>query len=67
MLRDEALARGFAFPDGSQALFDTYRSMLCRYNEHVNLTAITEPRDVEIKHFLDSLSAEPYLDRKSVV
>lgn len=63
MLKDEALLRRLPFPEGSEARFDTYLRMLCEYNETVNLTAITKRQDIEVKHFLDSLSAEPYLGK----
>ena len=43
------------------ALFETYYAMLADWNTRVNLTAITEPEDVAKKHFLDSLTAAPYL------
>ena len=35
--------------------FKTYSQMLVEWNNKVNLTAITEPNDVIIKHFLDCL------------
>ncbi len=35
--------------------FDDYYHFLVSYNEKVNLTAITEEKDVYIKHFYDSL------------
>lgn len=35
--------------------FDQYAERLVRWNEKVNLTAITEPDDIVIKHFVDSL------------
>lgn len=35
--------------------FEDYMHFLLKYNEKVNLTAITEPKDVIIKHFVDSL------------
>ena len=34
---------------------DIYAEMLVDYNQHVNLTAITDPEGIEDKHFLDSL------------
>ena len=43
------------------AMFETYYAMLDDWNTRVNLTAITEPEDVAKKHFLDSLTAAPYL------
>lgn len=35
--------------------FDSYAEQLVLWNQKVNLTAITEPRDIVIKHFVDSL------------
>ena len=40
--------------------FDTYARELVNYNEKVNLTAITEPDDIVIKHFADSLAFFKY-------
>lgn len=34
---------------------DCYAKFLLEYNQKVNLTAITQPEDIEIKHFLDCL------------
>lgn len=34
--------------------FDTYAAFLVDYNQQVNLTAITDPKEIAIKHFLDS-------------
>lgn len=36
--------------------FAWYASELAAWNERFNLTAITEPAEIEVKHFLDSLS-----------
>jgi len=36
---------------------DTYAHMLVEWNKVMNLTAITEPEDIEIKHFLDCMLA----------
>lgn len=36
--------------------FEEYRRLILEYNEHTNLTRITEEDDFNIKHFLDSLS-----------
>ena len=41
---------------------DIYAEYLVEYNEKVNLTAITESRDILIKHFLDSILLEKYAD-----
>jgi 16S rRNA (guanine527-N7)-methyltransferase len=44
-----------------QQAFDTYRRELIAWNEKVNLTRIVEPDEVDVKHFLDSLSIYPVL------
>lgn len=36
--------------------FFTYMNMLIEWNEKMNLTAITEPEDIILKHFVDSLT-----------
>ena len=36
--------------------FDTFSNMLVDWNERVNLTAITDKNEIEIKHFIDSLT-----------
>jgi 16S rRNA (guanine527-N7)-methyltransferase len=36
--------------------FEVYAQELLLWNRHTNLTAITEPEEIEIKHFVDSLS-----------
>ena len=35
----------------------TYAKLLVEWNEKMNLTAITEPQDIAVKHFLDSAAA----------
>jgi len=41
---------------------DTYYKMLISYNEKFNLTAITEEKDVYLKHFYDSLTLIKAID-----
>lgn len=36
--------------------FRTYESLLLEWNERISLTAIREPREIRIRHFLDSLA-----------
>lgn len=36
--------------------FETYMNLLLEWNEKINLTAITEPSEIETKHFADSLT-----------
>ena len=39
-----------------QEQFHQFEKLLLHWNEKINLTAITEPKDVAIKHFADSVS-----------
>ncbi|MCA1666752.1 MAG: 16S rRNA (guanine(527)-N(7))-methyltransferase RsmG [Thermomicrobia bacterium] len=42
--------------------FRQFGAMLVRENAHVNLTAITDPAQVQTRHFADSLSVVPAVD-----
>src|SRR6266853_1616793 len=50
-------------PGGLVEQFLRYRQELLDWNTRINLTAITEPGEVLIKHFLDSLSLLIVYDR----
>ena len=41
---------------------DIYADFLVEYNNKVNLTALTEPRDILVKHFIDSAAVLNYVD-----
>lgn len=43
-------------------LFENYAEFLIDYNEKVNLTAITEPNEIAVKHFADSVSLLPVIN-----
>lgn len=44
------------------AQFELYYKLLTEWNEKINLTAITDPEGVAVKHFADSLSLFHYID-----
>jgi len=44
--------------------FEFYKNFLLEYNTKVNLTAITEFKDIAVKHFIDSLSVIKFCDIK---
>ena len=55
---DEAAGKaGFNLTPLQLEQFDTYYRMLVETNKVMNLTALTEPQDVAVKHFVDSLMA----------
>ncbi|HSA58787.1 MAG TPA: 16S rRNA (guanine(527)-N(7))-methyltransferase RsmG [bacterium] len=43
--------------------FERYQALLLKWNEKINLTAITDPAEILDKHFLDSLAILPALSR----
>lgn len=48
--------------------FDIYARLLVEWNEKMNLTGITEPDEIVIKHFVDSLYLLDYIgDAKSII
>lgn len=47
---------GFDFTEQQIRLFQQYFELLIEGNEKMNLTSITEPQEVAIKHFIDSLT-----------
>lgn len=48
-------------------MYDTYLSYLLEVNSHTNLTTITDPKEVEIKHFKDSLTVLDYISENAKV
>ena len=42
--------------------FDLYAELLVDWNEKINLTAITDPEGITVKHFADSLSVFGFVD-----
>lgn len=53
--------------DAKQEQFYTYMELLQKWNENINLTAITEPKEVLQKHFVDSLTIMPYIEKNAKV
>ena len=64
----ELLARGASelglFLDADQlARFETYYRQLADWNERMNLTSVIQYEEVQVKHFLDSLTVLPALGK----
>lgn len=60
-LQKAAEEYGISLTDRMLQQFDLYYQLLIEWNEKINLTAITEPGEVAVKHMIDSLSC---LDEK---
>ena len=62
LLRGLAEKWGIILTNQQLTRFDEYAQILVDYNKKINLTAIEEPDQIVIKHFLDSLSLLPHVD-----
>ena len=58
----QARELGVEISQGQERMFGVYYEQLLRWNEIMNLTAITEREEVYEKHFLDSLSLAKVMD-----
>ena len=61
-LHSLALQSGIELDQTALDRFDTYAELLVEWNGKMNLTAITEPEEIEVKHFLDCLMLPKYFD-----
>lgn len=47
--------------------FYDYMNLLIEWNKKINLTAIIEPKEIILKHFVDSLTISKYINQKSTL
>ena len=47
--------------------FYEYMNLLIEWNKKINLTAIIEPEDIVLKHFIDSLTILPFIDKNKKI
>lgn len=52
-----ALDLGLSLTQKQIEQFHSYHQMLTEWNQRINLTSIIEPNEVQVKHFVDSLTA----------
>ena len=64
-LREQAAAMGVTVTPEAAEKLDLYAVRLVETNRNVNLTAITDPEGILVKHFLDSLSLAPLLTERA--
>ncbi len=61
LLQETSREAGVQLGDSQAEDFWLYLQELLEWNRTVNLTAVTDPVDIIIKHFVDSLTPLPYL------
>jgi 16S rRNA (guanine527-N7)-methyltransferase len=62
LMRDGAQLSGIQVSLEQAELFASHASELLIWNRKVNLTAITDPLEMAVKHFLDSIAAVPLIE-----
>ena len=61
-LKEKANKINVSIDDNQIKTFYSFMNLLLEWNEKINLTAITEPKEVILKHFIDSISILKYLE-----
>lgn len=67
MLFEEAKKNSITLDNDQINKFIKYKELLKEWNNKINLTAITEDRQILIKHFIDSLEVVKYINKNSTV
>ena len=62
ILQIEAAKIGLTLTDEQLSRLDAFAEMMLEYNSHTNITRITGPEDIAVKHILDSLAVFNYVD-----
>ncbi len=60
MIKELFAEQNITIGEREAGLFETYYHNLISWNEKFNLTAITDEKEVVLKHFIDSVIAEKY-------
>ena len=64
-LLNYAEKNNISLPENTVENLTLYGNLLLEWNEKINLTAIKDPKDIVIKHFIDSLSLLKVINPKS--
>ena len=70
ILNTKSQEYGINLSEEQLAAFDIYYNLLIEFNQKVNLTALTSPEEVAVKHIIDSLSCfdkDLFLNETSVL
>ena len=66
-LKNKAEMINIYLSDEDVIKFYSYMNLLLEWNEKINLTAITEPNEVILKHFIDSLTILKYIGKEQTI
>ena len=62
ILKEFALENEIYLSEKQLNRFETFRNFLIEKNREINLTAIEDPQEIEIKHFIDSLEGADIIE-----
>ena len=63
---NEVLKLGIQVTDEKMNMLEIYYDLLIEWNEKINLTAITDKKEVYLKHFYDSLAISKVIDLNTI-
>lgn len=66
LLADGIQQLGLSIPEEHQRRLLDYQALLAKWNASLQMTSIRDPRQMVVKHLLDSLSILPRLDREPI-
>ncbi len=66
-MRDYANEIGILLNEKQINQFYDYMNLLIEWNEKINLTAITKPEDIILKHFIDSMTIAKYTKKEATI
>ncbi|MEJ2100169.1 MAG: 16S rRNA (guanine(527)-N(7))-methyltransferase RsmG [Desulfobacterales bacterium] len=61
LIIDGAQTLGIEIDESATAQFSVHAFELIEWNRKINLTSITQPRDIAVKHFIDSLAPAQFI------
>lgn len=66
-LKEKIEKLGIELNDYQVKQFYNYMKLLIEWNKKINLTAIIDPEDIILKHFIDSLTIAKYINEKDKI
>ena len=66
-LKEKVEKWGIELNDYQVKQFYNYMKLLIEWNKKINLTAIIDPEDIILKHFIDSLTIAKYINEKDKI
>lgn len=67
LMIDYGKEMNIVFTEEQLQKFYQYMNLLIEWNEKINLTAIVEPKEIILKHFIDSLTIIKYIEHDKTV